>query len=91
MTDDEIKAFIARERWTFAKSMPTNPHEYVVRKQVAVEADFVRFALHIREHGYRMKFKGWLYTCFDVDGFRYWTMGNPIEITTIINRARNET
>ena len=44
---------------------------------------------HIREHGYRARFGRNTYTYFEPgDGYRYWTMGWPVEKTTLINRAR---
>lgn len=75
--------------WTFAKTMPTWPHCYIVRGKVD-ESFFVRIVEHIRRFGYQ----GWFYkkpiTYFEEDGFVYWTMGAPIDETTIINRAKKE-
>jgi hypothetical protein len=86
---DELKSFIDTTIWTFAKTMPDWPHHYIVRNKVD-ENLFVRLVEHIRRFGYQ----GWFYkkqlTYFDEDGFMYWTMGNPIDETTVINRARKE-
>jgi hypothetical protein len=30
----ELRAFVDAERWTFAKTMPDRPHEYIVREQL---------------------------------------------------------
>jgi hypothetical protein len=69
--------------------MPDWPHEYIVRSKVD-ESLFIIIAEHIRKFGYQ----GWFYqkqlTYFDEDGFMYWTMGNPIDETIVINRARKE-
>jgi len=90
MTPERIQAFITGNRWTFAKTMPQWPHEYVVRGETSTpEAEFVAFAEHIRVAGYPKRFGRATYVYFDVDGWAYWTMGNPIPETTIINRARS--
>lgn len=83
MTPEE---FVASAPWVFARSMPTIPHEYTVRGKTP-DADFVAFATHIRENGYRKRFRGRYYTYLDLDGYSYWTMGAPLAETTIINRA----
>jgi hypothetical protein len=84
-----IRQFIDKCKWTFAKTMPEWPHEYIVRARVDEEL-FVRMVSHIRANGY----KGWFYrkpiTYFDEGGLVYWTMGSPIPETTIINRTRKE-
>jgi hypothetical protein len=90
MTANEINRFIDSNKWAFAKTMPDNPHWYVVRAKCNDEDAFEAFVMHIREHGYPVLFRSWEYTCFDVGGFRYWTMGDSLETTTIINRATNE-
>jgi hypothetical protein len=45
--------------------------------------------MHIGEHGYPVLFRSREYICFDVGAFKYWTMSNSLETTTIINRAQN--
>jgi hypothetical protein len=89
MTDGVLTAeeFIGAAPWTFAHTMPENPHEYTVLGQMPDES-FNAFVLHIREHGYRGRFGGRTYTYLEVDGWRYWTMGAPLGATRIINRAR---
>jgi len=80
--------YTARVRWTFAKTMPRHPHEYTVR-QHRPEYDelFCTFVEMIRRYGYVKKWDGRTYVYLDLDGWSYWTMGNPISETTIINRA----
>ena len=84
---DRIRDFIRNNRWTFAKTMPTAPHEYVVRAKVANDRAFDHFVATIRKLGTARKWHGRTYVYFRVDGHEYWTMGAPIEKTTIINRA----
>jgi hypothetical protein len=89
MTAQEINAFIEGNDWTFAKTMPNNPHSYLVKSRCTDQQAFEDFVLHIRQHGYRLKFKKNWYVCLDVGEHRYWSMGAPIEKTIIINRAIN--
>lgn len=88
MTPQEIGDFIDAHEWTFAKSMPKMPHFYVVRDKCRSELEFVRFVLHIRMHGEDRRFWKKNYRYLDVRNYSYWTMGNPINNTTIINRCK---
>lgn len=87
---EELRRFVEREQWTFAKTYAeTWPHEYLVRDRVD-EGLFVQLVRHIREHGYQGYFYRKPITYFDEDGMTYWTMGAPIDETTIINRCPKE-
>lgn len=86
MTIEKIEEFITKYEWTFAKSMPTIPHWYVVRNKCD-DSEFVQFVEYIRANGQPRKFWRATYIYLDVGEFTYWTMGNPIDETTIINRA----
>ena len=49
---DKLREMIARCQWTFAKTMPWAPHEYIVRgKCPLTEEEFVYFVNMQREHG----------------------------------------
>jgi hypothetical protein len=89
MFPDDIRRFLAEEKWTFAKTMPDWPHEYLVRERVD-NALFERTVKHIRSNGYQGLFYQRSITYFEEAGLVYWTMGAPLEQTTIINRCRNE-
>ena len=85
-----LRQFVSSEKWTFAKTYAkTWPHEYIVRRHVD-EQIFVKLVAHIRANGYQGHFYKMEITYYDEDGLVYWTMGAPIEETTIINRCRNE-
>ncbi len=87
---DEIREFINNTQWTFAKTYAaTWPHHYIVRDRVD-EKLFVSTVQHIRRFGYEGQFYKMKITYFDEDGLVYWTMGAPIEETTIINRCPKE-
>ena len=86
---DALREFIDSSQWTFAKTMPEWPHEYIVRERVD-ENLFVQLVRHIRACGYEGNFYRKSITYYDDGGLVYWTMGAPIEETTIINRCRKE-
>jgi hypothetical protein len=68
-------------RWRWARSVPTDPHEYIVRKDLNDEgrADYDAFVRHIRQHGERRTWQ-WspatrpkVYSYLDQgDGYDYW-------------------
>jgi hypothetical protein len=84
---DEARAFIESCTWTFAKTMPWAPHEYLVRRNVDNDK-FVGLVKLIREKGERRKWGRYRSVYFDLDGWSYWTMGAPVAITIIVNRAK---
>jgi hypothetical protein len=85
-----IKAFVNQQQWTFAKTYAqTWPHEYLVRDRVGEER-LVLLIKHIRKYGYEGRFYHKTITYFDQDGMVYWTMGAPVEETTIVNRCSKE-
>ena len=86
---DTLREFVTSSKWTFAKTMPQWPHEYIVRERVD-ENLFEQLVCHIRANGYEGAFYQETFIYFEEDGLLYWTMGNPINETTIINRCKKE-
>ena len=86
---EDLRSFVDDERWTYAKTMPEWPHEYLVRGRVD-PALFERTVTHIRAHGYEGRFYQRTITYYEEAGLVYWTMGAPLEETMIINRCRKE-
>lgn len=84
----KVESYIAKCQWTWAKTMPMIPHEYIVRHRSLPDDQFVDFVQTIREHGVVEQWRKYKHTYLYLGGFKYWTMGNPIEETTIINRAK---
>jgi hypothetical protein len=85
----ELRSFVNEVKWTFAKTMPQWPHEYIVRERVD-ESLFEQLVCHIRANGNEGSFYQETYIYFEEGGLLYWTMGNPIIETTIINRCKKE-
>jgi len=83
---DETAQALRAHGWIFAKTMPDNPHWYTLRK-VWDDPEFVRAVNYIRTNGFEAWFWRKAYVQFDVDEYTYWTMGNPMEITKLINRT----
>jgi len=86
---DFARKYISSVRWIFAKTYAaTAPHEYTLRKEKpGLDADFVSFVKLIRVKGYDAKFWDKTHRYLDIDGHQYWTMGDPLEDTILINRA----
>ena len=85
----ELRHFVNEEKWTYAKTMPEWTHEYIVRGRVD-EALFERLVLHIRSNGFEGRFYDRKITYYEEDSLLYWTMGEPLEETKIINRCKEE-
>jgi len=95
---DELKAFIAKVDWTYAKTYAaTWPHHYIAKRKVDPVL-FIKLVEHIREYGYQGSFYKTKITYFEEDGLVYWTMvpprddpgWYPAEEETIINRCPKE-
>lgn len=87
MTKEEFEAFVKAHEWRFAKSMPQIPHAYVVREKCRDDAEFCDAVMFIRQWGQPRKFFRKTFIYLDLAPYSYWTMGNPLDITKIINRA----
>lgn len=72
--------------------MPQWPHEYLVRDwQPDKESVFERFVTLIRDNGYDAPFlDSATYRYLAIGELKYWTMGEPPNETTLINRAKVE-
>jgi hypothetical protein len=87
---NSLRTFVDDAKWTFAKTYASTwPHEYIVRGRVE-ENLFIQLVEHIRTFGYEGRFYSKTLTYFEEDGMVYWTMGEPIGETTIVNRCRKD-
>ena len=89
MTLPELRDFIERNPWTYAKTMPKWPHEYVQLWRSTSDEAFFRFVMTIRRLGYDEPFLTKRHRYLDMDGRRYWTMGDLLETTWVLNRVAN--
>lgn len=89
MFPEELKRFVSEMKWTYARTMPRWPHEYLVRRRVD-ERLFEDLVVFIREYGYESSFYRKKMVYYREDGLVYWTMGAPLDETVIINRCRVE-
>ena len=87
MTLQEFLDFVKAHDWVYAKSMPTIPHTYVVKTSCRDIDEFYRAVMYIRQHGTPRKFYSKTFIYLDCAPYTYWTMGNPLDVTKIINRA----
>ena len=91
--NNRIREFVSRYPWTFAKTYADfAPHEYYVKEKLDDQGQeaFVWFVEFIRDYGFECKFAGKEHTYYELEGYYYWTMGDPIDETIILNRCKVE-
>ena len=81
--------FVARAPWRFAITMQDVPHSYTVRGQTPDE-QFEAFVHFIRNHGQMATYGNFQTTYLKLGQHKYWTMGELVEETTIINRCHQD-
>lgn len=97
MTDEltfhQVRSLLLGHDWHFAKTMPRNPHWYTRRREWGSDQLFVEVVKYMRAHGYVELWPPnpalhWAreYTYLDVDEHQYWTMGDTLDGTILINR-----
>jgi len=86
----ELKCAVSTLDWVFAKTMPKNPHWYIVRCP-AIENIYIQLFNATVEYGKNESFHGRTvqYLYLD-DGYKYWRMTNDINKSKIINRAKED-
>ena len=86
---DKLREMIARCEWKFAKSMPFAPHEYIVRDKCPLtDEEFVYFIDMQRRYGVKERWGRYNNPYLYIDDYKYWTMGESYDKTTVINRAK---
>jgi hypothetical protein len=79
--------FVQQATWQYARTMPTIPHDYTLRKWH--DADTFDAAVQfIRDFGVVKPWGHYRHTYYEFDGYHYWTMGAPVAETILINRER---
>jgi len=85
-SDFKLREYIAKVKWK--KTNHSMPHEYTCSDwKPQYREEFEQFVGLIRRDGYTKVYGGRPYICYDIDGYYYWTMGDPMRETIIINRA----
>ncbi len=86
---NKLRKMIANCVWTFAKTMPFAPHEYIVKHKCTLTAEEFEYFITIqREYGVKERWGKYNNLYLYIDDYKYWTMGAPIEETTVINRTK---
>ena len=86
---DKLREMVARCEWTFAKTMPWCPHEYIVRGKCSLsEEEFLYFIDMQRNYGKVERWGKYITPYLYIDEYKYWTMGAPVEETIVMNRAK---
>lgn len=91
MTYDEsyARSLIARCQWTWAKTYISIPHEYIVRNRCGLsDQEFEYLVQAQREYGIHEQWHKYNFPYLYIDGYKYWTMGDAIKDTVIINRQK---
>lgn len=88
---DRIQGFIDKCQWGWAASEAYRdiPHEYIVRRRCALtDSEFVEFVKAQREFGIHERWGSYNNQYLYVGGYKYWTMGDTIPNTIIMNRQK---
>ena len=91
MNDSQMKTFISQFCWIYAKTYAeVCPHEYIVKTKLdKMHWDSFEDAVkYIRDNGFDATYNKRVGKYYILDDYYYWTMGEPIDETIILNRAR---
>ena len=66
-----LREWINAQPFTFAKTMPDNPHHYIVERKHG-GPEFTAFVSHVLAHGKVGLFRGYPYRYVEVDESTYW-------------------
>lgn len=84
-----IDNYIESVRWQNSKTYEKiAPHEYTIRWwSMELEDEFIWFLNYIRANGVKEWFYKSQHTYFYYNGLKYWTMGDTIDNTWVLNRT----
>jgi len=89
MDKSEAIGMLVSLQWTDAKTMPWNPHAWTLKKQYPDQTKWETLVDFIQKNGEPVWFYKKIYHCIFHNGYRYWTMEEPPEITKLMNRAKD--
>lgn len=86
---EKIKSCISRCSWRWAKTYQTIPHEYIVRDKCPLsDEEFLYIVKAQRDMGVHEEWGKYYFPYLYIDGYKYWTMGDSLDKTIIINRQK---
>ena len=91
MSEQEFVQFVGNYRWKFASTYAAFcPHEYIVKDWLPDEEKkwFEDAVIFIRKCGFPAYYGKNCRMYFVVGDYYYWTMGDPVKDTIILNRAK---
>lgn len=86
ITGADADAYVSGQRWTVARTVPDDPHEYLLLRASTDQWMHLRFLRFVKYAGERRQWprdRRW-YSYWRSAGFEYWPM--PGESETLINR-----
>lgn len=79
--------FVATRKWTFARTyVSTYPHEWTSAPP-GTDAEFMWAVEYVRQAGRSEKFWGYSRPYLYFGPHKYWSMGSPVNETTVLNRC----
>jgi hypothetical protein len=70
--DKFVGKTLENSNWVFAKTLPKNPHFYILRKDFNNDKLFLELVSHIRFYGTDEIYEGVLYRVFYFKNYKYW-------------------
>lgn len=91
MNEDQFRDFVNNFTWTYAITYAKIcPHEYIVKNRIdkGYWDNFTAVVRYIREKGFTAIYKSRSGQYHILDDYYYWAMSDPVEETTVLNRAK---
>jgi len=91
---NQFGIWVMSRQWVYAKTMPEHPHEYTaINRKRDDDIAILRFEMaveFIRAQGVKRVFipTKTRAVYLDFKEHRYWSMGWPVHMTTVVNRAK---
>lgn len=82
-----LESALREQQWTFAKTMASMPHEYVLQDRWVGSLPFALAVEWLNAFGISKQWMKRTYTYFYANGYRYWAMPAIKPGTFLINRA----
>ena len=88
LSNEEFAAAALSFKWTYAKTMPQCPHEYIVRGKTADDETYIAMFRKIEASNvWRLWNNVPRQYLHPGDGYYYWKMTDDMQESIIINRA----